>query len=676
LSAETKYYVSVSSDDVCENAANTRKEVTVTVNPYATAADITATGNTICSGETATLNASSTTVAGGTFRWYTSQTQAYNSYIYQGANFTTPQLTGTTSYFVSVQGDNYCENVFSTRKEVTVTVKEIATAADITANGTTICVDETAALTASATGVTDPVFRWYTSQTQAYNLYVYQGATFTTPQLTGTTSYFVSVQGDDYCENVFSTRKEVTVTVNPYATAGDITANDVTACSGETVTLSASSTTVTGGTFSWYASQTETTKLYEGNTYNVGAVTATITYYVSVFSDDFCENQTGARKPVTVTVKPVALPANVNANDVTVCYNEAATLTATSGLLNPVIRWYASQTAAMPLYQGANYTTGALTATTTFYVTVHNNNICEVTPGNRKPVIATVEICKLIDCDKMLDKLAEEDGYREFKYTHTGTAWDAIPMPKATIESVCYYINDEEYSCGTLATASLDGAVFPIGVSTVKVYAYYLITVDSCEFTVTVERFCPATIPDEEGNIYKATKLGGLCWTENLKTTLIPGTTDPIPFAKPYTCSICPDGLEEIFGLLYTWYSAMNDGSNRGFTQGICPEFWHIPSMDEWNLLSGYDAKTLRSTDYWLDPPGPGTDDYGFDARPAGWYSSAIDRCVDLYGFTSWWSTADSNDNATSAWMSYYCNGIQTEVKKKGDGLSVRCVMD
>jgi uncharacterized protein (TIGR02145 family) len=377
-------------------------------------------------------------------------------------------------------------------------------------------------------------------------------------------------------------------------------------------------------------------------------------------------------------VKPLALPDNVNANDVTVCYNEAATLTATSRLPNPIIRWYASQTDAIPLYEGAIYAAGVFTATTTFYVTVHNNDICEVVLGNRKPVQVIVELCKLIDCDKMLDRLAEEDGYREFKYTHTGTAWDAITMPKATIESVCYYINGEEYSCETPATASLDGAVFPIGVSTVKVYAYYLIIVDSCEFTVTVERFCPGTIFDEEGNEYKATKLGGLCWTENLKTTLIPGTTDPIPFAKPYTCTTCPDGLEDIFGLLYSWYSAMGENNGRStIVQGICPEFWHIPSSDEWNSLTAYSVQDLRSKQYWLDPPGPGTDKYGFTALPVGRYNGVLGRCVDLYGFTGWWaSDEESGAIGNSFIIQYYCNQILKETTNKANGLSVRCVMD
>jgi uncharacterized protein (TIGR02145 family) len=261
-----------------------------------------------------------------------------------------------------------------------------------------------------------------------------------------------------------------------------------------------------------------------------------------------------------------------------------------------------------------------------------------------------------------------------FKYTHIGTGWDAVLMPNAKVDYLEYFVNGVFYS-----NTSLNGYEFPIGVSLVKVMAYFDVTVDSCEFNVTVVRVCPPSIPDEEGNVYKVTKLAGLCWTENLKTTLIPGTNDEIPFARPYTCFICPDGLESTFGLLYTWYSALNDGSNRSeFVQGICPEYWHVPSQEEWSLLSAYDSKSLRSKQYWLDPPGSGTDEFGFDARPAGWYNGTIGRFVDMYGFAGWWASNDvpGTETSNSFIITYYCTQVEKQIKKKIDGLSVRCVMD
>jgi uncharacterized protein (TIGR02145 family) len=331
------------------------------------------------------------------------------------------------------------------------------------------------------------------------------------------------------------------------------------------------------------------------------------------------------------------------------------------------------------VYQGAVFNTPPLTATTIYYVSVLGTGVCENEVNDRKPVTVTVEVCKMIDCEAMEDKFVEEDGYREFKYTHVGNGWDIVLMTGVSIDYVCYFLNDELLSCGVEAT--LDGVEFPIGVSVIKVISYFSDKADSCEFNVTVVRVCPSEIPDNEGNIYKVTKLAGLCWTENLKATkyAVNLGEGEIPFANPYTCSTCPEDLEETFGLLYTWYSAVNDGSGRStFVQGICPEFWHVPAQEEWNLLSGFDAKALRSAGFWIDPPGPGTDLFGWEALPAGWYNGTASQFVDLYGFAGWWAADDEPGmpNGNGFNISYFCDIMEKNPKKKLDGLSVRCVMD
>ena len=94
----------------------------------------------------------------------------------------------------------------------TFTVKNQAVAATITTTGTSACSGATATLTGSSiSGVTNPVYRWYDSQTATTPLYT--GATYTTPALTASKTYYVSVEANNYCENVVNTRKAVTVTV-------------------------------------------------------------------------------------------------------------------------------------------------------------------------------------------------------------------------------------------------------------------------------------------------------------------------------------------------------------------------------------------------------------------------------------------------------------------------------
>ncbi|MCL1849967.1 MAG: hypothetical protein FWF70_00940 [Bacteroidetes bacterium] len=198
--------------------------------------------------------------------------------------------------------------------------------------------------------------------------------------------------------------------------------------------------------------------------------------------------------------------------------------------------------------------------------------------------------------------------------------------------------------------------------------------------SVTFKKECPKQVYDSVNIItYDVIELAGYCWfKQNLRNTKYQDGT-PIPFAQPYSFQ---GNLanEEIFGLLYTWNSAV--GMPDEFTypiidtiQRICPFGWHIPSQMEWSVLEGYATSQLMSRQYWLDPPGSGSDNYGFSAFPAGYYNSDTYQYRDIYGFAGWWaSDAPSGTIANCFYISYYCNNIQKDVKKKKDRLSVRCV--
>ncbi|MCL1849897.1 MAG: hypothetical protein FWF70_00550, partial [Bacteroidetes bacterium] len=396
------------------------------------------------------------------------------------------------------------------------------------------------------------------------------------------------------------------------------------------------------------------------------------TWYRAVVTSGVCTSATS--DIIKITVQDYAVASDITLFGETICKGERTTLTPTTrGIINPVFRWYISQNATSYFYQGASYTTPELNANVTYYVSVFGTNICENKINTRKAVTVIAENCMLIDCNKLIDRFADEDQPRS-GYTHLSTEWDVIP--ETILDNLEYFINGTLYSSGE--NASLNGSHFNVGVSTVTVYAYFEERIDSCEFKVTIERTCPYSVPDIEDNIYTVIKLAGLCWTENLKSTLYSSTGAPIPVAIPYTCPICSTHLDAIFGLLYDWYSATGGTTTDETVQGICPDGYHIPSRAEWNLLERYNAVQLMSTQYWLDPPGVGTDNYGFDARPAGWYNGTIDRYQDLFGYAGWWAVEDipGTANADSFFISYYCNSIQKETVKKIDGMSVRCVMD
>ena len=155
----------------------------------------------------------STTPASGagtiTYQWQSS-TSGISWTNISGATSTTyapGALSGTTYYRRAAT--NTCGTVYTASVQITVA----AVGADIiTANGTTICSGEVAALSASANSVAGAIFRWYNAATGGS--LIHTGATYN-PSPSSTTTYHVSVSGTSLSE---SSRKAVTVTVKPTAT--------------------------------------------------------------------------------------------------------------------------------------------------------------------------------------------------------------------------------------------------------------------------------------------------------------------------------------------------------------------------------------------------------------------------------------------------------------------------
>ncbi|WP_366183063.1 gliding motility-associated C-terminal domain-containing protein [Flavobacterium ovatum] len=387
LTATTTYYVSVQGTAVCENAPNSAKEVKVTVNPKASASDINAQGKEICTGSTAILNASSNTVVEPYFNWYSDVD--LTTLLHTGPSYTTPTLTATTTYYVSVQGTAVCENAPNSAKEVKVTVNPKASASDINAQGKEICTGSTAILNASSNTVAEPSFNWYSDVDLTTLLHT--GPSYTTPTLTATSTYYVSVQGTAVCENAPNSAKEVKVTVNPKASASDINAQGKEICTGSTAILNASSNTVVEPFFNWYSDVDLTTLLHTGPSYTTPTLTATTTYYVSVQGTAVCENAPNSAKEVKVTVNPKASASDINAQGKEICTGSTAILNASSNTVSePSFNWYSDVDLTTLLHTGPSYTTPTLTATTTYYVSVQGTAVCENAPNSAKEVKVTV----------------------------------------------------------------------------------------------------------------------------------------------------------------------------------------------------------------------------------------------------------------------------------------------
>ncbi|AWG24164.1 gliding motility-associated C-terminal domain-containing protein [Flavobacterium kingsejongi] len=319
------YYASLTDASGCESSV--RLAITVILNDAAPP-----TGATTQSFCTATIPTVANLVAtGDAIQWYASATGGV------ALDPATVVVQGATYYASQTAGG--CES--TQRLAVMVTLTPAAWAALIGVDPVTICVDETAVLTAS-TLVPNPVFTWYADS----NLMTVLG---TGAQLTVspvvTTAYYVTVAGDGYCENTPGTAQTATVTVNRKATAADITIADRYVCTGDTVLLTASGTVVSP-VYTWYSDPELTQLVHTGATYSVAPAT-TVTYYIAVSGYDVCINDPYTGKPITLTVAHVPTPTT---ND---------PIQSFCGIDNPTVadlqvnatnfNWYATPTGGNPL---------------------------------------------------------------------------------------------------------------------------------------------------------------------------------------------------------------------------------------------------------------------------------------------------------------------------------------
>ncbi|MNW97827.1 hypothetical protein D3C86_272790 [compost metagenome] len=346
----------------------------------------------ICFGTSATLAVEQ--VAGVTYNWFNA---AGTLVAFNSASYTTPaNLTiGLHEYFVEALNANGCANTGG-RVKVSITVGDRAKETDIQVSGpTTACASNQVVLTAtSTTVVTNPIFRWYADA--ALTTLVFTGPTLTIPSITANVTYYVTVSGTEKCENAPADAKSVSITVNPPATSSDLMVSPaIERCGPGTVTLIASSSTVTNPIFTWYSDPALTIPVGTGSPFVTAVLNASQTFYVTVKGSNRCESPVSQAKSVSVTVNSIAVATDISiTGNTTTCTNSSTTLTATNTtaplISNPIFTWYSDPALTNRVFTGATFTTPALAVATTYYVTVKGSDRCENLPGNAATVTVTV----------------------------------------------------------------------------------------------------------------------------------------------------------------------------------------------------------------------------------------------------------------------------------------------
>ncbi len=224
---ESSVKIYLTTDDPAGPCTAAKDSITLIIIPLPAAP--TTTGTNICEGNTTVFTA---TAPGGIYQWYDAPVNG--TLLATSAIYSTPVLNATSTYYVQ----STLNGCAGPRTLVVANVTPIPAAPS--ASGTTVCTGNTISLTATAPG---GFYQWYDAPVNGNLLAT--NATYVTPILTNTTSFFVqsTVKG---CVSFIRTLVNVIVKPTPVT---PVISNNSPICVGSTLTLAAS--LVTDATYNW-----------------------------------------------------------------------------------------------------------------------------------------------------------------------------------------------------------------------------------------------------------------------------------------------------------------------------------------------------------------------------------------------------------------------------------------
>src|SRR5690606_19384218 len=159
------------------------------------------------------------------------------------------------------------------------------------------CTNGSTSLTATTTTVSNPIFTWYSDA--ALTNKIYTGNVYT-PTLSATTTFYVTVKGDDKCENVAASVASVQVQTF------DIPSAPVAQTAGRSVCVNNSTVLAIQSPqpnviYEWYGSANGGTLIHTGTSYPTGILNASVNYWVQAIGTLGCTTPS-PRTMVDVTV--------------------------------------------------------------------------------------------------------------------------------------------------------------------------------------------------------------------------------------------------------------------------------------------------------------------------------------------------------------------------------------
>lgn len=302
-------------------------------------------------------------------------------------------------------------------------------------------------------------------------------------------------------------------------------------------------------------------------------------------------------------------------------------------------------------------------------------------PDDTKPTVITSTISGITAFNAISGGVISNKGSSDI--TKKGVVWSTSPNPDISSS----HTND---GVGTsVYTSNLTG-LLPNTIYYVRAYATNSAgTGYGSDLTFTTLKNptnCGVPI-NYEGQTYETVLINEQCWFKqnlNIGTRINGDQNQTNNNIIEKHCYNDQEANCDFYGALYQWDEIMQYVTTNG-AKGICPSDWHIPTNEDWTLLSEYlggdsvaGGKMKQSGyDNWASPNTGANNSSAFTAVAGG--NHTIVGFDGVMRYSNFWTSTQDNVTVGYAWSASLVYNGQDLYKGPGakqNSFSLRCVHD